>query len=92
MLELNRVDSLQLVSISDEDLHKKRNLMNDAFYCNLLPDTRSVYHMAHPESGYKYERLTYSTLHYTWFKTGVMNLKNYKQNLLTLLIKNVPEH
>jgi hypothetical protein len=92
MLGLNQADSLELASISEEDLHKKRNLMNDAFYCNLLPDTSCVYRMAYPQSGYKYERLTYSTLHYAWFKTGAINLKNYKQNLLTLLIKNVPEN
>jgi hypothetical protein len=85
-------DSSQILSIAESDLHKKRNLMNEPLYCNILPDSSCVYRAAYPQSGYKYERLTYSTLHYTWFKAGLLNLKNYKQNLLALLIKNAPEN
>jgi hypothetical protein len=90
LLELNEAGSLEIVSIADRDLHKKRNLMNEALYCNVLPDSNSVYHLAYQQSGYKYERLTYSALHYVWFKTGLLNMKKYKQNLLALLIKNAP--
>ena len=91
-LDLGQEDSTEIISLPEADLHKKRNLLTDVLYCNILPDSTCVYHAAYPQSAYKYERLSYSTLHYTWFKAGLLNLKNYKQNLLTLLVKNVPEN
>jgi hypothetical protein len=92
ILESGLMDSLRIISIAESDLRNKRNLMNQALYCNILPDSGCIYRAAYPQSGYKYERLTYSTLHYTWFKAGSLNLKNYEQNLLTLLVKNAPEN
>jgi hypothetical protein len=91
-LALKQNDSLQIMSIPENDLHQKRNLMNSAFNCNVLPDDSCMYHLSNPLSGYKYERLTYSAIHYIWFKAGRLNLNNYKQNLLALLIKNAPKN
>ncbi len=83
-------DSLEIISLPDTDLRQKRNLVNQPFYSNVLPDDGCRYRLAFPQSGYKYERLTYSAIHYTWFKAGYVNLTNYKQNLLALLVKNAP--
>ena len=89
-LTLNDTSEFEMLTVPEADLHQKRNLMNRAFYCNVLPDTQNVYHLAYPESGYKYERLTYSMLYYSWFKSGIINQKKYKQNLVHLLVMNVP--
>jgi len=91
-LNLNQTAKYEVLSIPESDLHKKRNLMNHAFYCNVLPDSQSVYHLAYSESGYKYERLTYSMLYYSWFKSGIINSKKYGQNLVQLLVKNAPQN
>ncbi len=91
-LNLSQTGAFEIRAIPETELHKKRNLMDDAFYCNVLPDKKSEYHLSYPQSGHKYERLTYSMLYLSWFKSGVIDSKKYAQNLVRLIVKNAPQN
>ena len=91
-INLKQAAAFEMRIVPESDLHKKRNLMDEAFYCNALPDKKSEYHLAYAQSGHKYERLTYSMLYLSWFKSGIVDPKKYTQNLVRLLVKNAPQN
>lgn len=87
----NADGKLSLLSLQDYTLHRKRTFVDRPMPCNLYPDKSCEYHVAYKNSGLPLERLSYSNLDITWFKRGFLDIDDYTNNLIKLLVKHAPE-
>jgi hypothetical protein len=89
-------NDLMMLHFSDKVLKKKRNLCNEVFPCNFLPDaTDQYFFIPNNESEYTLERQSYPINYYVWFVLNQVNEQEYLQTILhnmqkTQHIFNIP--
>lgn len=79
-----------IIDLNDSIMQLKRNLQDNIQPCNFLPSGNNKYYFAKKESGFRYERLSYSFHDYIWFRSGKIKKEAFFEDIKSKIIENSP--